>query len=155
MSRFGTQYHVARPTGQCAVTEVAFNPGDEYIATLSDRLEDEGFDRQDYSLDAWGSGARPDRLFSHWRFRRPGARRQANPHARGRPGAAGSLRTARDDDRSHRVAFRFVLALILMRKRYLKFVGRAGEGDQERWLMTLRGSSPDQAAPRGRQSPSL
>ena len=49
------------------------------------------------------------------------------------------------DERPQRIAFRFVLALILMRKRYLKFVGRqAVEGEEtERWLMRHKGAEPN------------
>jgi len=51
-----------------------------------------------------------------------------------------------DDERPQRVAFRFVLALILMRKRLLRFAGRkaGGEGETEWWLMRPKGVGTDQ-----------
>ena len=45
-----------------------------------------------------------------------------------------------DDVRPQRVAFRFILALILMRKRRLRYVGRVVDGDDERWQMLPRGA---------------
>ena len=56
-----------------------------------------------------------------------------------------------EDDRPQRVAFRFVLALILMRKRLLRFVGRKPGADgtggdrvgSDYWLFRLRGGLPD------------
>ena len=50
------------------------------------------------------------------------------------------------DDRPQRIAFRFVLALILMRKKMLKFTGRKTEGAVERWLLQPRASASDQQA---------
>ena len=51
-----------------------------------------------------------------------------------------------DDERPQRAAFRFVLALILMRKRLLRFAGRkaGGEGGKEWWLMRPKGVGADQ-----------
>ena len=42
------------------------------------------------------------------------------------------------DERPQRVAFRFVIALILMRKRLLRYTGREPRGDHEIWLLTPR-----------------
>ena len=67
MSRFGSQYQVARPTGVCAASGEPLEPGGPCIATLCEAEEGDGFDRLDYSVPAWESGARPDRLFSFWR----------------------------------------------------------------------------------------
>jgi hypothetical protein len=41
------------------------------------------------------------------------------------------------------VAFRFVLCLILMRKKLLKFAGRQGGTQAEQWLVTARGAAPE------------
>ena len=50
-----------------------------------------------------------------------------------------------DDERPQRIAFRFVLALILMRKRLLRFVGRTdSDGDARgRWKLRPRGADPE------------
>ena len=52
MSRFGTNYQVARPTGVCAASGDPLEPGAPCIATLCEREEDEGFDRLDFSIAA-------------------------------------------------------------------------------------------------------
>ena len=67
MSRFGTHYQVARSTGVCAATGEKLEPDAPCVATLCDRVEDEAFDRKDFSVAAWEAGSRPDRLFSFWR----------------------------------------------------------------------------------------
>ncbi len=142
VSRYGAEYRVARSTGICAATGRPLEPGSACVAALCERPEDEGFDRFDFCLEAWETGARPDGLFSYWRTTVP------------RPDAKQKIlvdddvlldlfdRLA-DDVRPQRAAFRFILALILMRKRRLRYVGRSGDGDDERWLMRPRGADPN------------
>ncbi len=141
MSRFGTQYQVSRPTGRCAHTEQTLEPGTHYIAALCDHPEQEGFLRLDFSQDAWESGHRPEGLFSYWKAIVP------DPEQKQKLLVDDTVlmelfERLGDDERPQRVAFRFVLGLILMRKKLLKMVGRA-EGEGERWLMQPRGSDAD------------
>ncbi len=146
MSRFGSQYQISRPTGQCASTGKAFEPGSPCIATLCERSEDEGFDRLDYSIEAWESGDRPERLFSFWKT-------VVVDHDDRRKMFVDDevlldlFQRLADDDRPQRIAFRFILALILIRKRLLKFAGRVGaaEGQTERWLVRPKGVGTDQS----------
>ena len=142
MSRFGTQYQVARPTGVCAETGEPLEPGQACIATLCERPDDEGFDRCDFSIAAWEAGARPERLFSFWKTVIPSADQKQRVLVDDQVLTDLFERLA-DDERPQRVAFRFVLGLILLRKRELKFVGRSGTGEDERWLMTPRKSDPE------------
>lgn len=141
MSRFGTDYHVARSTGRCSATQQPLEPGAACIATLCERPGDEGFDRRDFSLQAWEAGSRPEGLFSYWRT--------IVPHPDAKPRMLVDDAVLMDlferlgsDPRPQRVAFRFVLGLILMRKKLLKFAGRATDGPTdapvERWLVRPR-----------------
>ncbi len=112
------------------------------MAALCERTEDDGFDRLDYGIEAWDGGARPERLFSWWRTAIP------DPDRRKRllvddtvlldlfEGLAG-------DERRQRVAYRFILALILMRKKLLKYAGRRGSGEDQRWLLLPKGALPE------------
>lgn len=143
MSRFGADYHVGRATGRCESTGQALEPGSTCMATLCERAGDDAFDRVDYSLEAWESGARPQGLYSYWKTIVP------HPDARPSPLVDDSVlmelfERLGSDERPQRVAFRFVLALILMRKKLLKFTGRQGEGADEQWLLQPRGSDPSQ-----------
>lgn len=145
MSRFGSEYRVARPTGRCARRDVPLEPGTTCIAALVEREDDDGFDRLDYSLEAWESGARPDCLFSYWKTTVP------EPNEKRKLLVDDAVlmdlfERLADDDLPQRQAFRFVLALILMRKRLLRFVGRARgkAGDEtEQWLLKPRGADPE------------
>jgi len=154
MSRFGSQYQVSRPTGLCAATGEPLESGMAAVATLCEHEEGEGFDRLDYSESAWDDGARPERLFCFWRttYAPPEAKRQLLVDDEVLMDLFNRLA---GDERPQRIAFRFVLALILMRKRRLKFVGRTGGSSQagagnteagkgegpERWLVRPPGAA--------------
>lgn len=149
MSRFATDYHIARPTGECAATGQVLEPESVCIATLCDREDDEGFDRYDFSEQAWNDGSRPARLFSYWRTVVPHPEEKKNPLVDDEVLMELFARLA-DDERPQRQAFRFVLALILMRKRLLKFEKRVtdlpGEGEtreREYWLMRPKTAEPE------------
>ena len=134
------EYDIARPTGTCAATGEPIRVGDLYVAVLLDRDGDAGPERRDYSLAAWEKGVLAElkptgRVLGHWRAVMP------EPKTAGRrlidddalldlfeqsvegdgieaPGGGGG---------GGRAAFRYLLALILIRKRLLRCVGeRAG-----------------------------
>ena len=120
-------------------------PGAACMATLCEAEEGEGLERRDYSIAAWEAGARPERLFSFWRtlVADPGERRKLLVDDEV---LMDLLHRLADDERPQRVAFRFVIALILMRKRQLRFVGRAGGSgpdDPPRWRFRPRGAAPE------------
>ncbi len=140
MSRFGSDYQVTPPTGQCAETGIELPPGQACMATLCDDPESGGFRRLDYSLDAWAQGHRPEGLFGYWRMTIPTSQSDHRPFVDDEV-LMEIFEQLGDDPTEQRVAFRFVLALILIRKRLLRFDGRA-ESDsdgQEIWLLKKRG----------------
>ncbi len=139
MSRFGIDYHVARSNGLCTATGQPLEPGSECVAALCERPGDEGFDRRDFSLNAWEAGARPDGLYSYWKTIVPPP--DAKPKLLVDDTVLMDLfERLAADERPQRIAFRFVLGLILMRKKLLKFTGRQTEGTTEFWLLQGRGS---------------
>ena len=138
MSRYGSQYDIGSFTGQCAAAGTPLEPGQPCMAALCEKADEEGFERLDYSLDAWEAGKRPERLFSFWRTT------VQPPNAKKKDLVDDEVLTdlferLADDDRAQRQAFRFVLGLILMRKRLLRFVGREQEDEREYWLMEPKG----------------
>jgi len=146
MSQFETRYPIARATGVCAETGRELPAGTLCVATLCETDEhDQAFIRRDFSIEAWESGARPEGLFSYWKTTVPDPKQDRKLLVDDEV-LMDLFERLGDDDRPQRVAFRFVLALILMRKRLLRFVGRTGSGDNERWRFRQRGSDPDQPA---------
>ncbi len=101
--------------------------------------------RLDYSLDAWQGGARPQRVFGFWKTIVP------EPNARRRTFVDDELlltvfERLADDQRPQRIAFRFVIALILMRKKLLKYEGREQRGTLEIWRLVPRGTNDSGAS---------
>lgn len=140
MSQFpsGSSYEVERTTGICAFTGRSLEPEETYIATLVE--EGDNLKRVDVSMAAWDAGRRPEQLFSYWRAVVP------QPHEKKKlfvddEVLMNLLRRLADATQAQRVAFRFVLALILMRKklvRYDKTAKRlinnpAGEEVEQNW----------------------
>ena len=142
VSRYGAEYRVARSTGLCAATGRPLEPGGGGVGELGGGRGVGGVDGFDLWLEGWDGGARPDGLVSCWRTIVP------QPDAKQKILVDDDVlldlfdRLA-DDVRPQRAAFRFILALILMRKRRLRYVGRSGDGDDERWLMLPRGADPN------------
>jgi hypothetical protein len=146
MSRFGSDYQVARSTGRCAATGQVMPPGSACIATLCEKTGEEGFERLDFSIEAWEAGQRPHGLFSYWKSIVP--RPDEKPRLLLDDSVLMDLvERLGSDDRSQRVAFRFVLGLILMRKKHLKFVGRETKDGVERWLLQPRPAAAGEQPP--------
>lgn len=160
MSRFNTPtYDIERPTGQCAFTGEELRTGDRYVATLVEFDEREitaaiaagknpaavlGLKRLDVGWGAWQSGNRPERLFSFWKTTVSDCRAKRKIFVDDDV-LMNLFRRLADEDDPQRVAFRFVLGLILMRKKYLRYDGtRSGtvtdEGgnplEQDWWQVT-------------------
>ncbi|MAT81586.1 MAG: hypothetical protein CMJ29_08065 [Phycisphaerae bacterium] len=135
------RYPVTRSTGRCAARDTELAPGSPCMATLSDSGE-EGLKRLDYSLEAWQEGIRPDGLFSFWRTTVPeeGAKKK---QVVDEAVLLTIFEQLADDEQPRRVSLRFVLALILMRKRLLRFMGRIEEDGVVTWRMRPRGATPE------------
>jgi hypothetical protein len=144
MSGLSVGYEIGRATGRCAQSGEVLAPAAPCVATLCERDGDEGFDRIDFSLAAWESGARPPRLFSYWKSVMPESNRRRQLLADDDV-LMDLFRRLESDDRPQRMAFRFVLGLALMRKKLIRCVGRREEHGCERWLMTVRGGAPGDA----------
>jgi len=128
MSRRSTPgYEVAGPTRRCAATGRTLTAGERYVATLVRAPEGDALERHDFGLDAWEDGARPDpgsELIGSWRSVVPERDRPAHQLLSDEEllELFESLEGAEDPSR---LAFRYVLTLLLMRKRELVHEGAA------------------------------
>lgn len=126
-----TDYQIQPNTRRCAITGRELKAGERYYAVLLD--EGDKFVRRDYSREAWQGP--PAGAFSFWSGRVPAAEQSRRPQI--------------DDDllmdcfqrlegqaEPGRVSFRYVVALLLMRRRRLKFEEAKAAGGQE--TMVLR-----------------
>ena len=136
-----SSYQIGRSPGRCSVSGRPLEPGEPYIAALSERDGDEGFERIEFSESAWDDGARPARLFGFWRA--------TVPHPNDTPKlliddeAMLELFDSLDGATGDKASFRFVLALILMRKRLLKHVGQRHTSEGRCMLVRRKGDASD------------
>ncbi|MBN8597971.1 MAG: hypothetical protein J0L78_09885 [Planctomycetes bacterium] len=117
---FSTSYPISRSPGVCGASGRALIAGERVVATLVSRGEE--LSRVDYSVEAWGNGARPASLFAHW-------------STVFQPGADAKKGRLSDEEASElfeqldgpgtpaQEAFRFVLALFLVRRRLYVYEG--------------------------------
>ena len=131
-----TGYETVRPTHQCAETERRFQPGETYVATLTESPESEEMLRLDYGLEAWEIGARPPHApIAVWRS----VEADGQPQQNLLPGTDElfAMFEGMDGEAEGRAAvFRYLLALMLMRKRILRLADQR-VGDRGRPVLQL------------------
>jgi hypothetical protein len=155
MSRPGSTYELGRSRGTCAATGETLSLGTPCVTALCEAPDPAEADagtpfglflrRLDVALPAWEAGFRPAGMFCFWRtsVQEPGTAKRMLIDDE----ALVELFTRLEGDgRAARTAFRFVLMLLLIRKRLLKVVeqrteaGPDGGPDREVWLVLPRGS---------------
>ena len=126
------QWEIARFTGTCAVTGRELAEGEEYYAVIFE--EGESFRRADYSVAAWNGP--PADAYCFFRTRVP-VREKKKRLLVDDDVLVNFFTRLADEDQEGRVHFRFVLALILMRKRLLKYEDTLRADGRETWRMRL------------------
>lgn len=115
---------IPRCTGRCALEGRELNPGEAIVVVLHESVEDETLVRTDYALEAWRHAElKPDpNRFATWRAIAPHPDRKTDGiiSANGLLDLFEQLEGTEDPRRQ---AFRYVLALQLMRKRLLDYAG--------------------------------
>ena len=136
MSQLSNTYDIQRPTGVCAATGRELAPGETVYAALvdppaEDRPEDQRKPndngelpmlRVDVCAEAWESNFRPPHLFGFWRTEVP----EPNEKKKLLVGDAAIqelMLSMEDATENKQLAFRYVLALILLRKKLLRHDG--------------------------------
>jgi len=124
-------YQVEPLKGRCAATGRVFDEGEEFYTVLFE--DGDSFRREDYSVAAWGGP--PDGAFCFFRSHVPVKEKRRKLLVDDDVLLNFFIRLA-DESAAVRVQFRFVLALILMRKRLLKYASSAIVDGAEVWTMT-------------------
>ncbi len=119
-------------TGKCALTGRDLKEGEEFYTVLFE--QGESFLRNDYSLEAWKGP--PDGAFCHFKSRIP-VREKRKKLLVDNEVLIGFFERLSAETVPLRIQFRFVLALILMRKRLLRYEGSTIIDGAEVWTMTL------------------
>ena len=129
------EWQVRRSTGVCCGTGKALEPGEEYYAALVDMQT--CFERRDYSCEYWQKD-RPE-VFSYWKTRVPHSEQKKKLFVDDSV-LLNFFERLEGQEEPLKVNFRFVLALILMRKRVLKYEDSQRVEGVEIWKMRLAGS---------------
>ena len=128
-------YEVARPHGRCHVTGAAIEPGTKFMAAL--RETPAGFERVDVLLDAWPQFDRAD-VLAHWQTVMPRHEQKKKLFVDDQVLCELFERLGSATEPA-KLNFRFVLGLILMRKRMVIYeTSRVDEG-REVWAVRFKG----------------
>ncbi len=129
------EWEVSKPLGQCCGSGKKIEPGEEYFAALVETSE--GLARRDFCADYWQQ-QKPN-VFCYWKTKLPQPGRKKQIFVDDEMLMAFFERLGKETERE-KINFRFVLALILMRKRRLKYDSSEIDGDMEIWRLRIVGS---------------
>jgi hypothetical protein len=121
--------------GLCAVSGRPIQPGEKFHAAL--RETPTGFERLDVSADAWNDFPKND-LLASWQTTMPAAQAKKKVFVDDEV-LLELFERLSDAVEPAKVNFRFVLGLILMRKRLLVYENTRIEADKEFWTVRRRG----------------
>ena len=122
-------YHIQAPSRTCARTGRDLQPGEPFFSVLYDRQGQ--WVREDVSREAW-TGPPPE-AFSFWLARMPEPG-QTKKQTLDDDLLASCFHRLNPGDDPKQLAFRYVLALLLMRRKKFRFEEMRKDGDQE-WLL--------------------
>lgn len=124
------QWDIQRTAGVCAGTGRKLEPSEEYVAALIDGQDH--FERRDFSLAYWEE-QKPE-VYSYWKTHIPEPNQKKSLFVDDEVLVNFFERLA-DETEPIKIHFRFVLALILMRKKRLKYEDSRREEGKEIWRM--------------------
>jgi hypothetical protein len=132
-----TDYDIQAPARVCAATGRELNPGDRFVAVLS---EDAGkLVRTDYAADAW-PGA-PKNAVAYWAGKVPVAGQKPRKPAVNDDLLLDCFERLKDTAGADGLNFRYVAALLLMRRKRFKFEDATrirGTDGQERDVLIVK-----------------
>jgi hypothetical protein len=130
-----SEWEVDKPLGRCYGTGRKIEPGEEYFGAL---LEiEEGLQRRDFCADYWES-EKPN-VFCYWKSKLPSPDEKKQIFVDDNMLMAFFERLENEAEKE-KLNFRFVLALILMRKRLLKYDATRDEDGKEVWRLRIVGN---------------
>jgi hypothetical protein len=128
-------YDVPRPIGKCAVSGRDIVPGDKFIAAV--RETPAGLERLDISLEQWPAFDRAN-LLGFWQTTMPRPEEKKKVFVDDQVLCDLFERLAEVTEPA-KVNFRFVLGLILMRKRLIVYETTRHDTGRDVWVVRLKG----------------
>ena len=130
-------YAVARPHGKCAITGNEIVPGDKFMAMLKETPT--GLERIDVSIDAWKDAPKDDAL-AFWQSVMPRPEQVKKKLFVDDEVLCTLFERLADASEPVKINFRFVLGLILMRKRLIVYEdGRHDADGRDMWVVRMKG----------------
>ena len=128
------EWEIKKTLGQCCQTGREFRVGEEYFATLVET--EEGFERRDYSVEFWEQ-QKPE-VYCYWKTK------MADPEKKKKLFVDDDMlmtffQRLADETEQDKINFRFVLTLVLMRKRILKYNSSEVKDNTEIWQLRVTG----------------
>jgi hypothetical protein len=120
-----TDYQIQASTRRCALSGREIKPGERFYSVLLD--EGDTFVRQDYSLEAWHGP--PEKTFSFWQGRLPACGAPKRPPIDDEL-LLDCFARLEGEPEPGKQAFRYVLALLLVRRKRLRMEDSTSEGGQ-------------------------
>jgi len=114
-------WKIRSTTAQCELTEKPFDDGEDFYTCIFDDPESDGFIRKDYSVESWRKvrseeGPQP---FSYWKSTYKASEPEVDKKRIEDTSAEGMLRRFIEEDDSRTDHARYILALMLERKKTL------------------------------------
>ena len=127
-----TDWEMPRRGDVCCVCQKSFEPGDDLRAYLFETPE--GYQRRDYCLNC--PEPTDPSIVGSWKTRRP-LPAAKKTQVFDREAIFQLFTTLEDAEAPERIQLRFVLALLLWRKKVLKFVNTETRENRETWLYAM------------------
>jgi hypothetical protein len=131
-----SEWEINKPLGLCSGSGRKIRYGEEYFGALVETAE--GLQRRDFCAEYWNS-EKPD-VFCFWKSR------LASPDQKKARFIDDEMLMAffqrlENETESRKVDFRFVLALVMMRKKILKYDQTKNNRDNEIWRLRVVGEN--------------
>lgn len=129
-------YEVSRPGGKCFVTGNPIEPGDKFMAAL--RETPAGFERLDICLESWEAFDKKD-ILAFWHAVMPHPQQVKKKLFVDDQVLCELFERLSSTTEQNKLNFRFVLGLILMRKRMIVYESTTVEEGKEIWKVRFKG----------------
>lgn len=128
------EWVINKPLGECFGTGRKIEPGEEYFGALVET--DQGLERRDFSKEYWEKEKPP--VFCFWKSKLASSDEKKALFVSDEMLMAFFERLAPETD-PEKINFRFVLGLVLMRKRRLKYDASRIDDGREIWRLRVVG----------------
>ncbi|MEN6386698.1 MAG: hypothetical protein ABFD79_16080 [Phycisphaerales bacterium] len=127
-------WEIHKPQGTCCGSGKVIEPEQEYIASLIETPE--GMQRKDYCVEYWNEN-KPE-VYCYWKSVMPKPDQKKKLFIDDSMLMSFFERLATETEQE-KLNFRFVLALILMRKRLVKYDSSKNDNGNETWVLKVSG----------------